>query len=94
MLSRLELRVGAYLTDLCLLEKNELIRTLQSLALGRKGTRVLLKKPAGKEVNPADIFVWNKAISHGPLRPKNLARQTNKSLSTEYPSSKLPLSEL
>ncbi|KAE8541615.1 hypothetical protein D1P53_001784 [Cryptococcus gattii VGV] len=52
------------------IEKNELIRTLQSLALGRKGTRVLLKKPAGKEVNPADIFVWNKGFTSERIKFK------------------------
>ena len=30
------------------IETTELVRTLQSLALGRRGTRVLVKKPVGK----------------------------------------------
>lgn len=44
-------------------ESSELVRTLQSLSLGRKGTRVLLKKPPGKEVKPTDIFAFNKAFT-------------------------------
>lgn len=84
MLSRLELRVGAYLTDLCLSEKNELIRTLQSLALGRKGTRVLLKKPAGKEVNPADIFVWNKGFTSERIKFKVNQIQQDMSVSRRH----------
>lgn len=31
--------------------------------MGRKGTRVLLKKPPGKEVNPTDQVIWNKAFT-------------------------------
>lgn len=30
--------------------------------MGRKGTRVLVKKPPGKEVDPTDHFLWNKAF--------------------------------
>ena len=45
------------------IETSELVRTLQSLALGRRGTRVLLKKPAGKEVGPDDVFAWNKGFN-------------------------------
>ncbi|ORY31595.1 putative ubiquitin-protein ligase [Naematelia encephala] len=45
------------------IESSELVRTLQSLALGRKGTRVLLKKPPGKEVNPTDVFAYNKGFT-------------------------------
>lgn len=52
------------------IEKNELVRTLQSLALGRKGTRVLLKKPSGKEVNPTDIFTWNKGFTSERIKFK------------------------
>lgn len=51
-------------------ENNELVRTLQSLALGRKGTRVLLKKPSGKEVNPTDIFAWNKGFTSERIKFK------------------------
>jgi len=39
------------------IEKNELKRTLQSLALGKK--RVLVKKPPGKDVNADDEFLFN-----------------------------------
>ncbi|WVQ75685.1 hypothetical protein IAR50_005314 [Cryptococcus sp. DSM 104548] len=42
---------------------NELTPTLQSLALGKKGTRVLLKKPPGKQVEDDDVFWWNKGFS-------------------------------
>ncbi|WWC64862.1 uncharacterized protein I303_107476 [Kwoniella dejecticola CBS 10117] len=52
------------------IETQELIRTLQSLALGRKGTRVLLKKPPGKEVNPTDIFAWNKGFTSERIKFK------------------------
>lgn len=41
------------------LEDKELIRTLQSLACGKPETRVLLKTPKGKDVNPDDIFRIN-----------------------------------
>lgn len=43
-------------------EQSELVRIVQSLALGRKGTRVLLKKPPGKEIQATDIFAWNKGF--------------------------------
>ncbi|KAI0761642.1 Cullin-domain-containing protein [Trametes elegans] len=39
------------------LEDGELQRTLQSLACGKK--RVLRKQPAGKDVNPTDVFHFN-----------------------------------
>jgi cullin-4 len=38
--------------------------------MGRKGTRVLLKKPPGKEVNPTDIFGFNKAFSSDKIKFK------------------------
>lgn len=38
-------------------EDAELRRTLQSLACGKK--RVILKQPAGKDVNDGDLFVFN-----------------------------------
>lgn len=49
-------------------ESGELVRTLQSLSMGRKGTRVLVKKPAGKEVNPTDIFGYNKAFTSDRIK--------------------------
>ncbi|OCF77529.1 hypothetical protein I204_01517 [Kwoniella mangroviensis CBS 8886] len=52
------------------IETQELVRTLQSLALGRKNTRVLLKKPPGKEVNPTDIFAWNKGFTSDRIKFK------------------------
>ncbi|WVF67352.1 hypothetical protein IAT40_002107 [Kwoniella sp. CBS 6097] len=52
------------------IETQELVRTLQSLSMGRKGTRVLLKKPPGKEVNPTDIFAWNKGFSSERIKFK------------------------
>ncbi|OCF44515.1 hypothetical protein I317_01587 [Kwoniella heveanensis CBS 569] len=52
------------------IESQELIRTLQSLSMGRKGTRVLLKKPPGKEVNPTDVFAWNKGFSSERIKFK------------------------
>lgn len=51
-------------------EIKELVRVLQSLSMGRKGTRVLLKKPAGKEVNPTDVFIWNKAFTSDRIKFK------------------------
>ncbi|WVR09664.1 hypothetical protein IAU60_006739 [Kwoniella sp. DSM 27419] len=52
------------------IESQELVRTLQSLSMGRKGTRVLLKKPPGKEVNPTDVFGWNKGFSSERIKFK------------------------
>lgn len=49
-------------------ESKELVRVLQSLSMGRKGTRVLLKKPAGKEVNPTDHFIWNKGFTSDRIK--------------------------
>jgi cullin 4 len=36
--------------------------------MGRKGTRVLVKRPAGKEVNPTDVFAWNKAFNSDRIK--------------------------
>jgi cullin-4 len=55
---------------LFLLETSELERTLQSLALGRKGTRVLVKKPPGKEVLPTDTFTYNKSFTSERIKFK------------------------
>lgn len=52
------------------IETSELVRTLQSLAMGRKGTRVLLKRPAGKEVNPEDEFFLNKKFQSDRIKFK------------------------
>ena len=40
-----------------LIEDNELRRTLQSLACGKK--RVLKKQPPGKDVHDDDVFLFN-----------------------------------
>ncbi|KAJ9114692.1 hypothetical protein QFC22_005568 [Naganishia vaughanmartiniae] len=40
------------------IERQELIRTLQSL-YALKATRMLVKRPPGKEVEPGDKFIWN-----------------------------------
>lgn len=52
------------------IETGELKRTLQSLALGRKGTRVLMKKPPGKEVGEGDVFAYNKGFSSERIKFK------------------------
>ena len=41
-------------------EDAELRRTLQSLACGKK--KVLKKRPAGKDVNDEDVFLFNDAF--------------------------------
>ena len=38
-------------------DKEELIRTMQSLACGKK--KVMKKRPAGKDVNDTDVFYFN-----------------------------------
>ncbi|KAK4685778.1 hypothetical protein P7C73_g4368, partial [Tremellales sp. Uapishka_1] len=63
------------------IESTELIRTLQSLSIGRKGTRVLIKKPAGKEVDPSDVFNWNKGFSSERIKFK--INQIQQDLSAE-----------
>ncbi|KAJ9114492.1 hypothetical protein QFC20_001365 [Naganishia adeliensis] len=40
------------------IERQELIRTLQSL-YALKVTRMLVKRPPGKDVDPTDKFIWN-----------------------------------
>jgi cullin-4 len=52
------------------LEKQELARTLQSLACGKPETRVLLKAPKGKDVNPGDKFMVNAVFKH----PKRIVK--------------------
>lgn len=41
---------------------------MQSLALGRKGTRVLAKKPPGKEVAATDVFAFNKSFTSDRIK--------------------------
>ena len=36
--------------------------------MGRKGTRVLLKKPQGKDVSPTDIFSYNKSFTSDRIK--------------------------
>lgn len=43
------------------IEDAELRRTLQSLACGNK--KVLKKRPAGRDVNDADVFYFNREFS-------------------------------
>lgn len=38
--------------------------------MGRKGTRVLLKKPSGKDVIPTDQFAWNKSFTSDRVKFK------------------------
>lgn len=38
--------------------------------MGRKGTRVLLKRPAGKNIDPTDMFVFNKAFTSERIKFK------------------------
>ena len=52
------------------LEESELRRTLQSLACGPPGTRVLLKEPRGREVGDADRFLFNKDFTSKMYRIK------------------------
>jgi cullin-4 len=52
------------------IESAELVRILQSLAMGRKGTRVLIKRPAGKQVDPTDKFAFNKAFTSDKIKFK------------------------
>jgi hypothetical protein len=52
------------------IEHGELCRTLQSLACGILGTRVLTKEPKGKDVDPADAFWFNADFSNKLFRIK------------------------
>lgn len=52
------------------LEDGELRRTLQSLACGPIGTRVLVKEPKGKDVNDSDVFRINHDFSNQRNRIK------------------------
>ncbi|GMT32157.1 hypothetical protein PFISCL1PPCAC_23454 [Pristionchus fissidentatus] len=50
------------------IDKKELTRTLQSMACGKVGTRVLLKTPKGKEVTKGDVFEVNEQLVNGQFR--------------------------
>lgn len=52
------------------IEHGELCRTLQSLACGILGTRVLTKEPKGKDVDPADAFWFNAEFTNKLFRIK------------------------
>lgn len=52
------------------IEDGELRRTLQSLACGMLGTRVLTKNPKGKDVNDGDSFMVNDEFSNKLYRIK------------------------
>eukprot|EP00605_Chrysophyceae_sp_TOSAG23-4_P000343 GSChrysophyteH1.ASY1.ANO1.390.1 assembled CDS len=58
------------LKELTGIESSELRRTLQSLACGPIGTRVLTKEPKGKEVDDSDTFVSNKEFTNKLFRIK------------------------
>lgn len=55
---------------------DELVRTLQSLACGVIGTRVLSKEPKGKDVAPTDVFSANAEFSNKLFRIKINTIQT------------------
>jgi cullin-4 len=38
--------------------------------MGKKGTRVLIKRPPGKEVEPTDKFAFNKAFTSERMKFK------------------------
>jgi len=52
------------------IEIQELKRTLQSLACGVIGTRVILKEPKGKDVEESDCFVFNSDFTNKLYRIK------------------------
>lgn len=52
---------GADVMRCWMVEDAELRRTLQSLACGKK--KVLTKRPAGKDVNDGDVFVFNEKFT-------------------------------
>ena len=50
-------------------ERGELIRTLQSL-YAQKATRMLNKRPPGKEVEPTDKFTYNSGFTRDRIKFK------------------------
>jgi cullin-4 len=52
------------------IESMELKRTLQSLACGVIGTRVLTKEPKGKDVEETDTFIFNADFTNKLYRIK------------------------
>lgn len=52
-------------------DEGELQRTLLSLACGKPGTRILIKEPKGKEINPScDIFQFDENFTNKLYRIK------------------------
>lgn len=62
------------------IERGELIRTLQSL-YGVKATRMLVKRPPGKEVAPTDKFTFNSGFTRDRIKFK--INQLQQDLSAE-----------
>eukprot|EP00124_Ichthyophonus_hoferi_P003179 Ihof_evm7s261 gene=Ihof_evmTU7s261 len=52
------------------IDDTELRRTLQSLACGKPGTRILIKKPKGREINSGDQFTFYSEFKHKLTRIK------------------------
>lgn len=66
-------------------EDAELRRTLQSLACGKK--RVLKKRPAGKDVNEDDVFVFNDAFEDPRAKVHINSIQVKETVRISLPSS-------
>lgn len=62
------------------IEKTELKRTLQSL-FAQKVTRMLVKRPAGKEVDETDRFSWNSGFTRDRVKFKINQLQQDMSVS-------------
>jgi len=69
-------------------ERDELVRTLQSL-YALKVTRVLVKRPPGKDVNPTDTFTWNSGFTRDKVRFKINQLQQDLSVCTAVQSSRI-----
>lgn len=68
-------------------ERQELIRTLQSL-YALKATRMLVKRPPGKEVDPSDKFIWNGGFTREDrIRFKINQLQQDMTVRQSYPQS-------
>lgn len=62
------------------IERSELVRTLQSL-YALKATRMLVKRPPGKEVDPTDQFLWHRTFTRDRIKFK--INQLQQDLSAE-----------
>ncbi len=69
--------------DLTVSERGELIRTLQSL-YGVKATRMLVKRPPGKEVAPTDKFTFNSGFTRDRIKFKINQLQQDLSVRISY----------